>query len=351
MEEQKIKTIKGFDHNLQCRGKQYEVGQTYTEEGKPEVCEHGMHAISPEASPLSVFSYYPPSDNGKPSRYCEVEASGDIASDGEKIAASKLTVGAEIGIPGLVKAHVEWVRQHITNEHNAEPGKPATAGDGGAATAGYGGAATAGYGGAATAGDGGAATAGDGGAATAGDGGAATAGDRGAATAGYRGAATAGYRGAATAGDGGAATAGYRGAATAGYGGAATAGYGGAATAGYGGAATAGDGGAATAGYRGAATAGDGGAATAGYGGAATAGYRGAATSRGSSAVEENGVAVARGNYIKVKGGIGSLLVIAKEYSNTYDIKEWKAAIVDGETIKADTWYTVENGKWIEVTE
>ena len=67
--------------------------------------------------------------------------------------------------------------------------------------------------------------------------------------------------------------------------------------------------------------------------------------------MEENGVAVARGNYIKVKGGIGSLLVIAKEYSNTYDIKEWKAAIVDGETIKADTWYTVENGKWIEVTE
>ena len=164
-----MKTYKGFDENLQCRGFQYEVGKTYTEEGNIKVCQNGFHAIGEDNSPLRVFDYYPPATNGKPSRYCKVEADGEVLKSDEKVCCSKLTVGAEIGIPGLVKAHVEWVKKHITNENNAEPG--------GAATAGYRGAATAGYRGAATAGDSGAATAGYRGAATAGDSGAATAGE------------------------------------------------------------------------------------------------------------------------------------------------------------------------------
>mgnify|MGYP003290233432 CR=1 FL=1 len=138
-------------------------------------------------------------------------------------------------------------------------------------------------------------------------------------------------------------------AATAGNYGAATAGNYGAATAGESGAATAGERGAATAGYRGAATAGESGAATAGYRGAATAGYRGAATSRGSTAVGENGVGLCRGNNIKARGGLGSILVIAVENEDNYDIKEWKAEVVDGVKIKADTWYKLENGEFVEI--
>ena len=115
--------------------------------------------------------------------------------------------------------------------------------------------------------------------------------------------------------------------------------------------ATAGDYGAATAGYRGAATAGNRGAATAGYRGAATAGYRGAATSRGSSASGRDGLSVARGNNVRVKGGIGAVIVIAEEDTNSYDIKDWKAVVVDGETVKADTWYKLVNGELVEVTE
>ena len=115
--------------------------------------------------------------------------------------------------------------------------------------------------------------------------------------------------------------------------------------------ATAGYRGAATAGYRGAATAGDSGAATAGDSGAATAGYRGAATSRGKSEVGNNGLAVARGNNVKVKGGIGSILVIAEENASDYDIADWKAVIVDGENVKADTWYRLKDGELCEVEE
>ncbi len=293
--EQKIKAYKAFDKDLSCRGFKYEVGKEYEETGDIKACEKGFHACP---YPLDVFGYYAPAE----SRFCEVEQSGQIDdSESDKVCSSKIRIGAELDIRGLVKAAISFVKERCTNECNAEPGKPATAGDGGAATAG----------------DRGAATAGDRGAATAGDSGAATAGDRGAATAGNCGAATAGNCGAATAGDGGAATAGDRGAATAGDGGAATAG--------------------------------DSGAATAGNCGAATAGDSGAATARGKASTGSNGLSVARGNNVRVKGGIGAILVIAEEGEDTYDIVDWKAVLVDGEIVKADTWYRLENGELVEV--
>nr|DAV04489.1 MAG TPA: hypothetical protein [Caudoviricetes sp.] len=325
--EQKIKAYKAFDKDLSCRGFKYEVGKEYEETGDIKACEKGFHACP---YPLDVFGYYAPAG----ARFCEVEQSGKIDdSESDKVCSSKIRIGAELDIRGLVKAAVSYVKERCTNECNADPGKPATAGNCGAATAGNCGAATAG--------DSGAATAGDSGAATAGDYGAATAGDSGAATAGYKGAATAGYSGAATAG--------YSGAATAGNCGAATAGNCGAATAGDRGAATAGDYGAATAGDSGAATAGNCGAATAGNKGAATAGDRSAATARGKASTGSNGLSVARGNNVQVKGGIGAILVIAEEKEDTYDIVDWKAVVVDGEVVKADTWYRLENGELVEV--
>ena len=43
-----IKTIKGFDHNLQCKGFQYEIGKTYNlpKGEKVSICNKGFHAIS-----------------------------------------------------------------------------------------------------------------------------------------------------------------------------------------------------------------------------------------------------------------------------------------------------------------
>ena len=238
-----MKAYKGFDKNLQCRGLQYEIGGTQ-EVDKVKLCNQGLHACE---APLDVFSYYAP---GEGSRYCEVEMDGvsDERGDDSKRVAKKLTVGAEIGIPGLVKAHVEYVKAHTT----------------------------------------------------AGNYGAATAGNYGAATAGAYGAATAGYSGAATAG------------------------------------------------YSGAATAGDSGAATAGAYGAATAGARGAATAKGSVSVGKNGCGLVRGNDVKIKGGLGAVLVICEENADNWDIKEWKAFVVDGTDIRADTWYKLVDGKLVE---
>ena len=88
--------------------------------------------------------------------------------------------------------------------------------------------------------------------------------------------------------------------------------------------------------------------ASAGAYGAASAGLRGAAVSRGTAEVGANGIAAARGNGCKVRGGMGAILVIAEEAHYSYDIVAWKAVTVDGETVKADTWYTIVDGELVE---
>lgn len=192
-----MKAYKGFDKNLQCRGLQYEIGGTQ-EVDKVKLCNQGLHACE---APLDVFRYYAPSEG---SRYCEVEMDGvsDERGDDSKRVAKKLTVGAEIGIPGLVKAHVEYVKAHTTMEHTDQK--------------------------------------------------------------------------------------------------------------------------------------------------AATAGSYGAATAKGFVSVGKNGCGLVRGNDVKIKGGLGAVLVICEENADNWDIKELLAFVVDGEDIKADTWYKLVDGKPVE---
>ena len=324
---------KGFDKNMQCRGFQYEEGKTYHEE-KAELCKRGFHACE---EPIEVLKYYAPG-HGSIYREVELDEISEVRDNDSKVCAKTIKIGAKIGIPELVLAQIEHVEAHTTTKH-IDP-HMATAGESGVATAGN-------YG-ASIAGNGGVATAGNYGAATAGESGVATAGNYGAATAGYCGAATAGESGVATAGNGGVAIAGHRGAATAGESGVATAGNGGVATAGYCGTATAGNYGAATAGNGGVAIAGHRGAATAGYCGTATAGNYGAATSRWKSKTGADGVCVARGYGAMVCGGLASVLVLVED-DDYNGIRWWKAVAVDGEIVKADTWYRLEDGELVEV--
>ena len=214
-----MKAFKGFNKDLTCRGFQYKVGETYEEE-KAELCHAGFHACE---SPVACLQHYNPAT----SVYHEVELE-DVSNEKDadtKRVGKKITIGAEIGVPEICSLTFEYVKEHCTNENNAEAGNPATAGNHGAATAGE-------------------------------------------------------------------------------------------------------------------------------YG-VATAGNHGAATSRGKSATGKQGLSVALGSNVRVKGGIGAVLVIAKENENEndYSVKEFATAIVDGKDIKADTWYKLENGKLVEADE
>jgi hypothetical protein len=122
MTDKPIRAIKGFDRDLKCRGFQFEVGTTYTHDGPVVACKSGFHAI--EGNPLEVFEYYPPGDG---SRFCEVDASGEIArhTDDSKLAAGVLHVAREMTVAEVVAAAVKWasdkgkVTDHATGDQSA----------------------------------------------------------------------------------------------------------------------------------------------------------------------------------------------------------------------------------------
>ena len=231
-----MKLYKGFDKDLKCRGHQFEVGKEYEEE-KADICNCGFHACE---NPLDVFGYYPPAD----SRYCEVDLDvNDQKSNDSKRVGKHIKINAEIGLPGLIKAGVEYTKDQVDWEHAK------------VSNTGYQSAAT---------------------------------------NTGYQSAATnTGGRSAAT-------NTGNRSAAT-------------------------------NTGDRSAAT---------------NTGNRSAATVTG-----KESVAMAVGYDSKAKGALGCYIVLAewKQIDGEYHIVDVKSAKVDGETIKADTFYKLIDGKFVEV--
>jgi hypothetical protein len=144
MTDEKIKTYKGFDKNLQCRGFQYEVGQTYTTD-VAVACESGFHACE---YPLDVFSYYPPAD----SRFCHVEQAGEISKHGAdtKVASTKITIGAELDIAGLVKAAIYYTTERCLPIDKESPASSTGTRGAASSTGDYGAASSTGYYGAAS---------------------------------------------------------------------------------------------------------------------------------------------------------------------------------------------------------
>ena len=234
-----IKTYKGFNKNMTYRGFQYEEGKEYEEE-IVEVCDHGFHACE---YPLDCLNYYYPNE----SVYHEVEQSGEIQkhNDDTKVASTKIKIGAEISIAGLVKAAIEYTVKRVKKdaESDEKHGASSATGDYGASSA-------------------------------------------------------TGYKGASSA--------------------------------------------------------------TGTCGASSATGYCGA-----SSAEDKDAVAVAWGYKSKAKGVLGAFLVFADwEYTGSEDDTEYdrnnqsawvlngaKMVQVDGENIKPNTWYTIENGEIAEVSE
>ena len=124
-----IRTIKGFDHELKCRGYQYEVGKTYTANGKIELCSNGFHAIRNDVNPLVVLEYYEPVRNGKPSRYCIVDCSGDIEYGGYKLCCSTIMIVEEITLEKLHELSHAWIESHSEEVESGGYGSSIRGGD------------------------------------------------------------------------------------------------------------------------------------------------------------------------------------------------------------------------------
>ena len=336
-ENKVIKGYKGFDKDLKCRGFQYEIGKEYEQEGEIKCCNKGFHFCE---NPFNVFGYYSPNN----SRYCEVEGSGkyDKGNSDSKVSVSKLKVGIEIGLKGIIESGLKFIFDKVkwTKESSA------TGNYSGASATGYksGASATGDYSGASATGDcSGASATGDcsGASATGNCSGASATGNcsGASATGNYSGASATGYKsGASATGD---------------YSGASATGdcSGASATGDCSGASATGNcsGASATGNYSGASATGDysGASATGNCSGASATGYKsGASAGKGS-------IALATGMLAKAKGKIGAWIVVSecRKINNNYFIKEVKCAFVDGESIKEDVYYILKNGEFKESKE
>lgn len=104
---------KGTDKDMKCRDFQFELGKEY-EEAEAKLCNKGFHGCE---YPLDVFAHYAPAD----SRFFVADLDGvtdEMESDDTKRVGTKVTLRAEIGIPGLVKAAVEYIKEKAESSDN-----------------------------------------------------------------------------------------------------------------------------------------------------------------------------------------------------------------------------------------
>ena len=111
-----MKGYKGFNSNLCCLDKQYEVGKTFEEE-RAEICCKGMHFC---ANPLEVLNHYSLiGRDGKMNRFAEVEALDEaLTDDDKKYCTKKLKIGAELSLKGFIKASFDFLWDKCYEEPN-----------------------------------------------------------------------------------------------------------------------------------------------------------------------------------------------------------------------------------------
>lgn len=111
-----MKGYKGFNKDFTCLEKQYEENTDYEENGD-DICKQGvMHFCK---NPWDVLNYYPlVDDNGNFSEFAEVEADGNIFEKENKCAATKLHIGAKLGLKGFIKACVNFTLEKT--KYNAD---------------------------------------------------------------------------------------------------------------------------------------------------------------------------------------------------------------------------------------
>ena len=108
------KGYKAFEPGLICRGKYYAENTTFEEEGG-KLCGAGMMHYC--TNPLDCLEYYPLlNDDCTLNDFAEVVAEEAPVGDGKKYATKKLHIGAKLDLRGLIKAAFSFIWE--TSEHD-----------------------------------------------------------------------------------------------------------------------------------------------------------------------------------------------------------------------------------------
>ena len=100
-----MKYYKAFKKRMICRGKQYKENTDFEEQGG-EICGRGMMHFC--KTPFDTLDYYPLiDDSGNFSEFAEVEPLAEVVEDGNKCASKKIHIGAKLSFKEFIKAGVD----------------------------------------------------------------------------------------------------------------------------------------------------------------------------------------------------------------------------------------------------
>ena len=265
-----MKAYKRFEPGLICRGFKYPEGE-WVEFSEAKLCGAGAHSC---LNPLDTNKYYDPAHSEI--REVEIEDVSDERGNDSKVVSKRIKVGAKLDVRGIIKAHVEYMREHAIEKKDG--------GDDSSVAGGYCSSVAGGY--------------------------------CSSVAGGHCSSVAGGYCSSVAGGDDSSVAGGYCSSVAGGH--------------------------------RSSVAGGDRSSVAGGYCSSVAGGHCSSVVSRGKSSVGVNGIACARGNGCKVKGGMGAVLVLVEESDKSYDLIAWKAVVVDGENIKPDTWYKLVNGELVE---
>ena len=122
-----MKGYKAFNKGLVCRGKRY-AENTVFEEENAEIGKSGMHFCK---NPLDVLDYHSLVDNeGNITEFAEVEALDDVKThDGEEFCTKKLKIGSKLSLSQFIEASFNVVSQNIKSQAEASDGETLAGGD------------------------------------------------------------------------------------------------------------------------------------------------------------------------------------------------------------------------------
>ena len=109
-----MKGFKAFEKGLICKGKQY-AENTVFEEPEAVVCRKGMHFCK---NPFDVLDYYPLiNDNGEFPDFAVVEALDEpVTDDNKKFCSKKLKIGAKLSFANFIKAAASFEFEKTEND-------------------------------------------------------------------------------------------------------------------------------------------------------------------------------------------------------------------------------------------
>ena len=109
-----MKGYKGFGPGMICRGKQYQENTEFTEP-EAKICKSGMHFCK---NPFDVWDFYPPTDeNGNLNEFAEVEALAGIKDNGRgcKYCTTRLRIGKRLNLLEFINASIDFITRHAKN--------------------------------------------------------------------------------------------------------------------------------------------------------------------------------------------------------------------------------------------